>query len=40
MFESEVLKLLKSAGVKTENLETPPQHEFGDFSFPCFQLAK
>ncbi len=40
MFESHVLKILKSAGVKAESLETPPQDDFGDLSFPCFQLAK
>jgi arginyl-tRNA synthetase len=42
MFKSEVVKILKSAGIKTEekSLEKPPQEEFGDIAFPCFQLAK
>lgn len=40
MFEDEVLKLLKSVGVNAETLEIPPQQELGDYSFPCFELAK
>ncbi|MBI2084529.1 MAG: arginine--tRNA ligase [Candidatus Aenigmarchaeota archaeon] len=42
MFEREILKLLKTAGVHaTEDvLETSPKDEFGDLSFPCFNLAK
>ena len=42
MFKSEVVKILKSAGIKTEEkiLEKPPQSEFGDIAFPCFHLAK
>lgn len=42
MFEEEVVGLLESSGVKTsaDKLETPPQEEFGDLSFPCFELAK
>lgn len=42
MFKAEVVKILKSVGIKTEErfLETPPQKEFGDLSFPCFELAK
>ena len=42
MFEEQVVKVLGNAGIKTDKniLETPPQEEFGDISFPCFQLAK
>ncbi|MEM5805692.1 MAG: arginine--tRNA ligase [Candidatus Aenigmatarchaeota archaeon] len=42
MLEDEVLKILRSVDIKAkeENLETPPQEELGDLSFPCFQLAK
>ncbi len=42
MFEEQAVKILASAGVKSavEKLETPPQEEFGDLSFPCFELAK
>ena len=42
MFEEQVVKILETAGIKTnaEKLETPPQEEFGDLSFPCFELAK
>ncbi len=42
MFEKEVLKFLKLAGVqaKEEHLEKPPKEDFGDLSFPCFHLAK
>ncbi len=42
MFEEEVVKLLINSGVKAsvDKLETPPQEEFGDLSFPCFELAK
>ncbi|MEM2955064.1 MAG: arginine--tRNA ligase [Candidatus Nanoarchaeia archaeon] len=37
----EVLKLLKSVGIREiEKLEIPPQPEFGDLAFPCFELAK
>lgn len=42
MLEKEVLKLLTSAGIRTDEgkLETPGQKEFGDIAFPCFELAK
>src|SRR3989338_1095487 len=42
MFEEQVVKLLATAGIRTnaEKLEVPPQDEFGDTSFPCFELAK
>ncbi len=42
MFEDEVVKILETTGVKADKdiLETPPQEEFGDASFPCFHLAK
>jgi len=40
MFELEVEKLLKNVGIKEVEFETPPQKEFGDIAFPCFQLAK
>src|SRR3972149_364255 len=42
MPEKEVLNLLASAGIKAEQdrLEVPPQREFGDIAFPCFDVAK
>lgn len=42
MFEEEIIKILKKAGVpaSAEQLEIPPRKEFGDFSFPVFNLAK
>lgn len=42
MFEEEVVKLLYTTGIKTDadKLEISPQEEFGDLSFPCFELAK
>jgi len=42
MMQSEILKILSSAGVKAsaDQLEKPPQTEFGEVSFPCFPLAK
>jgi len=42
MIEKDVIALLGSAGVKADEqqLEKPPQPDFGDVSFPCFPLAK
>ncbi|HHT9116955.1 MAG TPA: arginine--tRNA ligase, partial [Candidatus Wunengus californicus] len=42
MFEEQAVELLGKVGIKTsaEKLERPPQDEFGDLSFPCFELAK
>lgn len=42
MLKKEVVKILGSLGVKTteDKLEIPPQEEFGDIAFPCFELAK
>jgi arginyl-tRNA synthetase len=42
MFEEEIIKLLKKAGISAskDQLEVPPRKEFGDFSFPVFNLAK
>jgi len=42
MLKEEVLRILKDIGVKAtlENLEAPAKEEFGDVSFPCFELAK
>ncbi len=42
MLKSEVAGLLKSAGVDTteDKLEIPPQDDFGDVSFPCFEFSK
>lgn len=42
MFEEEIIKLLKKSGVNASNeqLEIPPRKEFGDFSFPVFNIAK
>ena len=39
-FKKEILRLLKDYDVKEEMLEVPPNPEMGDFSFPCFVLAK
>ncbi len=41
-FKSELADLLKSKGVENakELLEVPPDTELGDFSLPCFTLAK
>ncbi|MBU2634160.1 MAG: arginine--tRNA ligase [Nanoarchaeota archaeon] len=39
-FKDKIIKILKTqTGLKTINLETP-QEAFGDYSFPCFLLAK
>ncbi len=42
MFENDALKLLQDTGIeiKVSDLEVPHQEEFGDLSFPCFNLAK
>jgi len=40
MFEEEVKSLLKNAGIEEARLEKPPQEDFGDVAFPCFELAK
>lgn len=42
MYEQEIINILNKFGIKTEDvkLETPPQAEFGDIAFPCFDLAK
>ncbi len=39
-FEKEILKLLKSYNINESMLEVPPNPEMGDYSFPCFVLAK
>lgn len=42
MLKKEVIKILGSVGIKRVEgqLEIPPQKEFGDIAFPCFDLAK
>ncbi len=42
MLKENIVKLLETAEIKIEEdkLETPPQPEFGDISFPCFELAE
>lgn len=42
MLKQEVVDILESIEIKatTEMLEVPPQEEFGDLAFPCFDLAK
>jgi arginyl-tRNA synthetase len=41
MFEQEVKRTIKRATkLKNINLEIPPNPEFGDYAFPCFELAK
>lgn len=42
MLKSEVVEVLNSIGIRAsaEILEEPPQEEFGDIAFPCFELAK
>ncbi len=39
--QTQIVNLLKKyTKLKEINLETPPSPELGDYSFPCFQLAK
>jgi arginyl-tRNA synthetase len=41
MLQNTILQGLKKAGIKNEiNLSVPPNHEMGDFSFACFDIAK
>ena len=40
MFEEYVKSFLQRAGLEEIKLEIPPQPEFGDIAFPCFDLAK
>ena len=40
MFERHIINLLKKEIKQDVILETPPSGEFGDYAFPCFQLAK
>lgn len=41
MLEQEVIELLEAAGIKNVvNVEVPPQEDFGDLAFPCFDQAK
>jgi arginyl-tRNA synthetase len=42
MLKQEIVDILESVGIKTttEILEVPPQEEFGDLAFPCFELSK
>ncbi len=42
MLKEEVLRVLRDVGIKAtaESLEMPTKEEFGDVSFPCFELAK
>jgi len=42
MPKSEVIRILKSLNLENVKklLETPPQPDFGDLAFPCFELAK
>jgi arginyl-tRNA synthetase len=40
MIEEEIESLLKKAGIEEIKLEFPKISEFGDISFPCFDLAK
>ena len=39
-FQKEVEKALESIGIKEVKLEKPPNPNFGDLSFPCFEIAK
>ncbi|MAG50610.1 arginine--tRNA ligase, partial [archaeon] len=39
-FEKEIINILKKEVKGTITLETPQNKEFGDYSFPCFSLAK
>jgi arginyl-tRNA synthetase len=40
--KAEISKILKEIGydVNEKEIEEPPKKEFGDYSFPCFNLAK
>jgi len=42
MLKEEVLRVLRDVGIKASpgSLEMPTKEEFGDVSFPCFELAK
>ncbi|MGC8993386.1 MAG: arginine--tRNA ligase [Candidatus Aenigmatarchaeota archaeon] len=42
MMKAEISKILKEIGydVNEKEIEEPPKKEFGDYSFPCFNLAK
>ncbi len=42
MFEKEAALLIKQSGFTADinELESPPREDFGDLSFPCFNLAK
>ncbi|UCG95349.1 MAG: arginine--tRNA ligase [archaeon] len=41
-FRAQAAKILEKAGIKAETggLEEPPDPDFGDLAFPCFELAK
>ena len=40
-FKQEIIKILeKETKVKDLTIEVPPNPELGDYSFPCFSLAK
>ena len=39
-FEDKIKELLKAEVKEDITLETPPDPEFGDIAFPCFQLSK
>ncbi len=42
MFEKEISKVFSDVGIKVDEskLESPPNEEFGDVAYPCFDLAK
>ncbi|MBW2979001.1 hypothetical protein KY304_02725, partial [Candidatus Woesearchaeota archaeon] len=40
MFEQEIIDILKNHVKADVTLEIPANKEFGDFAFPCFNLAK
>ncbi|MEM5802262.1 MAG: arginine--tRNA ligase [Candidatus Aenigmatarchaeota archaeon] len=42
MLKEEVVNVLESLGIKADidKVEIPPKEEFGDYAYPCFDLAK
>ncbi|MEM7821319.1 MAG: arginine--tRNA ligase [Candidatus Aenigmatarchaeota archaeon] len=39
-YEKEIRKILEDCGIEVRRIEIPPDPKLGDFSFPCFELAK
>jgi arginyl-tRNA synthetase len=39
-FQQKIEDAIKKAVKQEVNLEVPPDSSFGDYSYPCFELAK